>query len=288
VGNSQSAPDGVTFTAPGAAGPVSTNITITTSDVLCAPLPNPNTVAVSGTATQAGPLVSTNTLNFGLNNCGGAAAAAQQVTVQNTGTQDFTITGVSVDNTTYFSVSMSPADGIVSANKANVVTVTVAPHAIPFPVASAPDMGTYSGTLTITTNANVPSPNFPVTLTMGAQGVIVTNPLAKTTWTFPTVNKGQKSTFSLPIANAGNAPLQVTLGGLSVGSPFSLSPNPTVESTTPGSTPVTATFAPTAADSVFIDMGTLTVAPTTGFTLCQPLPASWVTPTIQFEGSSGH
>jgi hypothetical protein len=139
--------------------------------------------------------------------------------------------------------------------------------------------------LTITTNANNGSPNFTIPLTMGAQGVIVTNNLVTTTWAFPSVRVGRQSDFVVGINNSGNAPLEVTLTGLAAGV-FSLAANPITETMTPGSTQVTAYFAPTSQPGNFADSATLTVTPAAGYTFCGPLPASWQTPTINFTGTS--
>jgi hypothetical protein len=294
VGSLMLAPDngqgtfGVTFHAPATPGALSSTITITTNDVLCHPLPvggGSNNIAVSGTATQAGPFPSTNALNFGLNNCGGMAAAPQTVTMSNTGSQDFTVTGLLIDNASYFSASMSPPSGLAPAGGAPV-TITVTPNAIPFPVPAAPAMATYSGTLTIQTNANVAQPNFPVTLTMGAKGVIVSNtlPAALTTWDFGPIPNGSQGNFSVQITNAGNAPLQVALDGLT-STVFALAP-PTTEAVAPGSLAITSTFTPNAPHTTWTDTGTLSVTPTTGNTLCQALPTSWTNPLITLKGNA--
>jgi hypothetical protein len=146
-------------------------------------------------------------------------------------------------------------------------------------------MGTYSGMLTIQTNANVASPNLSVALNMGAKGVIVTNNLATTAWSFPSTPNGMQSTINLGITNAGNVPLQVALSGLSQGAVYSLQANPTVETVTPGSTTFTAVFSPNMAHATYPDNGTLTVSPVGGV-LCKALPSSWQTPSITLTGSS--
>jgi len=289
---------GVTFDAPGSPGPQGSSLTINTgTDVLCSPLPNP--ITVSGTATEAGPAVNPQVLVFGnpangLVNCG-AQAPALQVTVTDTGNQNFNITGLSVDNTTYFQTpTMNSMTGLVQANGGNSVTVTVTPNPMATAVAAA-NLKTsclagacpmFSGNMTITTNANTPTPNLVVPLYMGAQGVVVSNALTVTTWNYPTRNVGQQAQLSIGITNDGNAPLQVGMQGLTPGV-FSLSPsNPSPELVTPGGLNIVSIFSPDAAHSNYIDSATITVSPTSGNVFCEPLPPSWNNPTITLQGSS--
>lgn len=255
---------------PGTASssPITGDISITTNDVLCADLPA--AISVSGVATQAGPAVQPAALDFGLVNCG-ATGTAQQVFVTNTGNQDFTVTSAVVDNTSFYSVSMSPPDGIVTAGSGQVV-VTVTPNAIPAVQFQVPNHALLDGTLSISTNANVNSPNFSVPLTMGAKGVIVSNDLSTTNWTFPTVKFPGSSNFVVPIRNAGNAPLQVFIGAFST-TYFTMPV--TVESVTPGSTILTTTFTPPSAGTAVTDQGMFGITPVGSNVFCAPLAASW-------------
>ncbi len=146
-------PIGINFNAPGVPGLNSASLSIATDDVLCAPLPA--AIAVTGTATEAGPERNPASIDFGLVNCGTTSNAVPTVTVSNTGTQDFTVTGIGVDNGIY-TVSMSPPDGVVHVSPPSIVTITVTPGAIPANVPAVPAFPSFSGTLTINTNANVP------------------------------------------------------------------------------------------------------------------------------------
>jgi hypothetical protein len=272
-GNTQEPAVGVLFIAPGTAStsPITGTITITTSDALCADIPP--AVPVQGVATQSGPAVSPAALDFGLVNCG-STAGSQSVTVTNTGNQDFTITGLSLSNPTFYNVSMSPAGGLVQANNANQVMVTVTPNGIPGtePHATVPDHAFFDGTLTITTNANVPQPSFDVPLTMGAQGAIVANGLSTTTLNFPSVRFPGSSSYILSLRNTGNAPVIVGLGGTSSGV-FSL-PG-TRETVTPGILPLPIQFTPTAPGTAWSDQGSIIVTPVPGGVFCFPVPGSW-------------
>jgi len=282
---------GSTFQAPSTANTYSSTFTVSVpgGEILCAPLPN--MIAVSGQATVAGPQAAPSPVIFGdpisgLVNCG-TTAGAQQVTVTNSGTQDFNITGLAVDNTTYFQTpTMNSVSGLVQANGGNSVTITITPNGIPQNAigASVPNYMAYSGTLTITTNANSPTPNLTVPLTMGAQGVIINNALATNTWTFPTTRVGRHSQLAFFMSNGGNETVQVALSGLA-GNVFSLG-TPTAQSSAPGSLKVVGIFAPTDPTTGYADQATLQVTPTTGNVFCAPLPSSWSNPTITLSGQS--
>ncbi len=302
----QSADISVQFNAPATAGPYSSNIDLATTDVLCAPLPTSPAVAASGTATQAGPIIGPQVLNFGLVNCGGPAASPQQITAGNNGSQAYTITALTLGKgaNSPFTVSMVPASGVVPVG--GTATITLTPSAIPAtePNGQVPDSNYWSDTLLITTNANVTTPicgtgatgTCTVPVGMGAQGVIITNNLASTTWAFGTVNFGATGYYNVPIRNAGNAPADVTLAGFSYSNPNIFGPQSTPITVNNGTgapnppvvTTLSGTFAPPAGSGSWTDQATLTVTPATGFTLCAPLPASWQTPTITFTGSASN
>jgi hypothetical protein len=283
---SSSTPIGVTFNSGATPGAASANIQMTTGDVLCAPLPA--NLTASGTATEAGPSVDTTFLEFNNVNCG-SVAAPQQVHVTNTGNQDFTITNLALSNTTYYSVNMVPANGVVQANNGNIVTLTVTPNAIPGTVPRVPDKPTYSGTLNITTNANVPNPNFTVTMDMGAQGMIITNALSSTNWAFGTINYGSTGHFNVGIINAGNIGgtavlTNITQDVFGLNGPSSGTTSNPAPIQASGVSTVPGTFTPSAPSGSWSDAATLVV--TSNTVLCQPLPASWNMPTITLSGSS--
>jgi len=281
---STSADVSVEFDAPAAPGSYSSDITLATNDVLCAPLPTG--VKATGTATQAGPAYNPPApLQFGLVNCG-STASLQQVTASNTGTQSYTITSLTLAKgaSSYFTVAMSPASGVVDPGK--TVTITVTPIGIPQTVPSVPDSGTYSDTLTIATNANVSSPDTSYDLEMGAQGVIISNKLASTSWSFGTVNFGSTGFFNNLIKNTGNESAVVTLTGMNYPNIFGLQGQPV--DVAGGATTLSGTFTPPSGSGSWADQATLTVVPTAGAVLCQPLPSSWQTPTIDLTGKASN
>jgi hypothetical protein len=279
----------VSFHAPATPGGSTSNIIATWPDgeAHCASLPTP--IVASGTATEAGPVIQPPSLAFGLVNCG-ATASPQQITATNTGSQAYTITGLAfgLGASSYYTVAMVPASGVVDVN--GQVTLTVTPKAIPPTVPSVPDSGTYSDSLTITTNANIPNPIYVIALGMGAHGVIVDNTLATTNWTFGTVNLGSTGFYNVAMHNSGNANARISLSGLNYPAIFGLQNSPTFEETVGGSAPggftITGTFAPPSGSGNWADTGILNVAAETGQVLCQPLPATWQTPTITFSGGA--
>ena len=287
----------VAFHAPSTPASYGSTMTLSTSDFLCKSTTLPGPVVASGTATQAGPIISPQTLYFGsgsnnpLVNCG-AVGATRTVTVQNSGNQDFQITSLKFATGTYYTVKPSaPLPATVSASLANTVTLTITPNAIPQSVATVPSLTTFSDTLTVATNANVPTPNTNVTLNMGAQGAILGNNLATTNWNFGTVTVGSQGTFNVLLNNTGNAPVQASLTGMTEPTIFNMLNNPLVQSgalngsltlQSPTLT-ITSYFSPQNSGG-WADTGTLTIVPTTGNVLCQPLPTSWKTPTIVLQG----
>jgi hypothetical protein len=284
----QSGPISVQFDAPGSPGSYNSNIDISTTDVLCAPLPTSPAVAASGAATEAGPVYNPpSPLDFGLVNCG-STASPQQITATNSGTQTYTITGLALGKgaSSPFGVAMLPANGVVT--QTGSVTITVTPTGIPQnePNNAVPDSGYWSDTLTIQTNANNGNPTVIYALTMGAKGVIITNNLASTNWSFGTVSFGSTGFFNNLIKNAGNDVAVATLTGLNYPNIFGLQGQPV---TLPnGPMTLSGTFTPPSGSGTWADQGVLTIAPGSGAVLCEPLPASWQTPTINLTGSANN
>jgi hypothetical protein len=281
----QSTPVNVQFDAPATPGAYSSNIDLHTSDVLCAPLPTSPAVAATGTATQAGPSISPPSLDFQLVNCG-TTASPLQIQAGNTGTQSYTITALTLAKaaSSYFTVTMSPTSGVVTPGGQVIITVT--PAAIPPSHTPVPDSATFSDVLTIATNANVSSPNTDVPISMGAQGIIISNNLASTTWSFGTVNFGSTGFYNNLIKNTGNDTAQVTLTGLNFSSIFGLQGQPV--SVANGSVTLAGTFTPPSGNGTWADQGTLTVAPAPGAVFCEPLPSSWQAPTINLSGTASN
>ena len=278
----------VTFapgTTPADAVARNSTVVLSTGDVLCASAPN--NVTVTGTGTLAQVSISTSELDFGndgLVNCG-ATAAAGTVVLSNTGNQDYTITGADLDNLTYYTVAMSPADGIVHPGGA--VTLTVTPKAIPATVATVPSMATFSGHLLLHTNAQYDDPNgHSIALVMGAKGVIIDNSLSATNWNFGSVSYGSTGSFNIGIRNHGNATAQVSLTETTPG----CSGWPPIRPSWPRATGRLASAPPSRGPSrralppdSWTDTGTLVVVPTSGNVLCQPL-GTWSSPSVNLTG----
>lgn len=141
-------------------------------------------------------------------------------------------------------------------------------------------------TLTIKTNANVANPNTSYDLEMGAQGIIISNNLASTNWSFGTVNFGSTGFFNNLIKNTGNESAVVTLTGMNYPNIFGLQGQPV--NVASGSTTLSGTFTPPSGSGTWADQATLTVAAASGAVFCQPLPASWKTPTINLTGTASN
>ena len=243
----------------------------------------PRALTVSGTATLAQVIASVTSLDFGQVNCG-SAAGAQSLVLTNSGNADYHVLGAALSLGAFYKVTMSPVDGSVRAHGASSVTLTVTPLGIPVSVPSVPDLGTYSDTLTITTDAAGDVPRV-VPLKMGARGVIVDDDLATASWSFGSVTLGQTGTFSTSLHNAGNAPVSIAVGGLT-GTDFSLASNPIVEATTPGFATLQASFTPLVLTGLLTATASLHVAPAAGEVLCQPLPRSWTDPLLSLAGTA--
>ena len=265
------------------------------SDVLCAVAPPNPTVAGTGTLAQV--ILSTSTLTFGSNGADpsglvacGHTGPAQTVTLSNLGTQDYSVTSAVLSNTSYYADPvMVPATGLVSANGGQL-TLTVTPKAVDTTTATVPDTK-YRGTLTIHTNAAFEDPaGHPVTLVMGAKGIIIDNNLSTTTWDFGSEVQGGTKLFNVPIRNHGNISASVALTSLTTPSIFGLNSSPTTVVAGNGSadvvTSIQGVFTPNAPDQVWSDSGVLVISKPADEEFCQPLPASWVTPTIMLSGSS--
>ncbi|HEX9334497.1 MAG TPA: choice-of-anchor D domain-containing protein, partial [Pseudonocardiaceae bacterium] len=120
-----------------------------------------NTVSLSGTGTAPGPVLGTNPASLSFAGAVvGTTAAAQTVTVTNSGTASATVSNVAV--TGDFSQTNNCATVAVGASCA--VTVTFKPTA----------GGSRTGTLTITSNAN----NSPTTVSLGGSGIDSTTNIA--------------------------------------------------------------------------------------------------------------
>jgi Fibrinogen beta and gamma chains, C-terminal globular domain len=278
----------VTFDAPADPAAYTSTITLTTTDALCANLPA--AVVATGTATQAGPIVTPQTLSFGgdgpLVNCG-ATGKVRTIRVGNSGLQPYNLTSLTLATGTFYTVTTSGTlPAIIPASTDNAFTITITPKPIPAAVPIVPALSTFSDVLTITTDANT-SPNvFTANLNMGAQGAIVSNTLSTATWNFGPIAFGGQGTFNVFLNNTGNEGVQATLTGLTEPSIFGLVPNPTFQKFSPSIMTISGTFLPPAPSGVWNDSATLTVTVGEGGVLCEPLPASWVTPTLLFQGQA--
>jgi Abnormal spindle-like microcephaly-assoc'd, ASPM-SPD-2-Hydin len=175
---------------------------------LCSPLPANTTI--TGTGTTAVSLNPTN-LNFGIIQCGQAAAAAQTTTIRNTGplmhwTPSF---GKGV-NSPYALTDMSNVP-IVAGNQytlaaSSMVTINVVPKRIVAPASTAADA--FADTLTITTDSPMDTPHN-VSLHETAQGAVLV--LAPTSIQ-NTAARGLSLFTPFQVQNTGTLPASWTIG----------------------------------------------------------------------------
>lgn len=240
---------------PSTAGKSNATLTFKTSGAaLCGT--NATNLAVKGEGIVGAVAVSGD-LDFGANQCGGAAAAAQTITIKNTGAGDFTYTAT--PGSTFY--SLDKVTGTVKAGTTETITVTPAP--IPFPSTVTP--GAYNDTITITT-AGIPGdqPHL-VNVTQSASGAVVS--FDKTGINFPNVAVNSTTSSGFNVKNDGTIAIDVTLA---VDNPtFGVQP---AVATTVGAAAQqagTASFTPTDNSQ---QTGNLSVTADLS-KLCQPLPA---------------
>ena len=143
----------VTF-SPTAAGTSTGSVTINAGGVT-------NTVSLTGTGTAPGPVLSASPASLSFpGTLVGNTAAAQTVTVTNTGTTAATVSGVSVTG----AYSQTSNCTSIAVNGTCTVTVKFAPTT----------GGTNSGTLTVNSNAN----NTPLTVGLTGSGITSTTNIA--------------------------------------------------------------------------------------------------------------
>jgi archaellum component FlaF (FlaF/FlaG flagellin family) len=217
-------------------------------------------------------------------NCG-AAAAPQQIVVTNTGSASYRITDVTANHAGYYVLDYLTVP--ITVAPAESATITITPNAIPGTVDSVPDYATYSGTLVITTDAINDTPHT-VDLTMGAKGVIITNELWPTEWSFGTANFGATRKLNINIVNTGNASAVAVLQDMIYAGDkvFSLVPGQTIP---PAKTSnIVARFQPTDYDLTYTASARLVINPANDEVFCQPLPAGWSSAThnIHMQGMS--
>jgi hypothetical protein len=201
VGAGQSVSFNVTF-APQSAGSFSGNVAVTSN------AQNPNlSIPVTGTALAAATLTA-NPTSLTFTNVLVGANSTQSETIKNTGGASAQITGVAATGTG-FSVSGITLPVTVGAGQSVSFNVTFAPQSA----------GTFNGNVAVTSNAQNPNLNIPVTGTALAAATLTANP---TSLTFTNVLVGANSTQSETIKNTGGTSAQITAVAAS-GTGFSVS-----------------------------------------------------------------
>ncbi len=281
-----SQPEIATF-IPTSSTPYPATIAIHTFDALCSALPAP--IQLSGTGTRGQVSLSATTLAFGtdpadprgLVNCG-ATGLPRTLTVSNAGNSAFDITELALGAGAISPYSVSGVTLPASVPIAGSVAITLTPSAIPSSVVDPNDRSTFADTLTITTDAAFDTPH-EVALVMQARGAVIANRPLSGDWNFGTISLGSIGSLFNAIDNIGNAPAWVALQGLSRPGVFGLQANPTAAAAN-SATVFVGQFEPPSADGAWTDRGTLVVTAEQVF--CQPLPATWSSPTVTLSGGS--
>jgi hypothetical protein len=240
---------------PNVAGKSSATLTFkTTGAALCGT--NASNLALKGEGIVGAVAVSGD-LDFGANQCGGAAAAAQTITIKNTGAGDFTY--ATALGTAFY--TLDKPTGTVKAGTTETITVTPAP--IPFPSTVAP--GAYNDTVTITTTGIPGDQPHLVNLKQSASGAVIS--FDKTGINFPNVAVNSTTSSGFNVKNDGTIAIDVTLA-VDNGA-FGVQPTAATTVGAASQQAGTASFTPldnsqqTGNLSVTADMSML----------CQPLPA---------------
>ncbi len=236
---------------------------VASSTVLCAPLPA--ALPLSGSAIGGGPDVTPMALAFAAT-CGGAAPASQTVFVVNDGTVDlnWTMTGVSGPGESEFTVTSSPAPGLLIPGA--FATITVKAVAVPSP-APHPNPAENTAQVTITTDVPYDPPHV-ISLSevpLGDQLSVSTSDLR-----FGQIPLNTSISQTFTVSNNANAGSPAATVSLSPGnSAYTVQSGGTIAAG--GSATETVSFDPTAAQG---DVSSLSF--TTSDALCTPLPAAIV------------
>jgi hypothetical protein len=117
---------------------------------------------------------------------------------------------------------------------------------------------------------------------MQPRGAVIANTPLPTAWSFGTISSGSIGTFTSTIQNTGNGPATAKIQGLSLANVFGLQNNPT--NVAPKSVAaLVGQFTPPSTNGTWTDRGQLVVSAPA---FCAGLPNQWITPYIDFSGSS--
>jgi hypothetical protein len=262
-----------TFT-PASSGAKSGMAAIDVTGALCAS--TATSVSFSGTGTIAPINIGPSPLDFSTVSCG-QAAAAQTVTIQNSGIAAITYTAaLGLGASSPFTIA--PSMGTIAAGMPGTITVTPNPIPVPGNITA----GAYDDTLTVTTSAPGTTP-FAIPLEESASGAILALTMASTA--FGTV-QNQTKTLPFTVTNTGNADadgLTLVVTGAGFGAVFT---NGDVATAGGGTAPGNAAFTPTTNGNA---SGSVDVTTTTPLCSAPPqaldLTAIGAVPVITTSGS---
>ena len=176
--------------APNAVGSVNGTLTVS-SDASGSPM----TIPVNGTGSQAGLSISPG--NFAFGSVTDGQTKSEAFTLTNTGSGPLTISQLAVSGAGY-SISGLTTPATVAAGGSTTFTAVFAPTGA----------GTFSGTVTVTSNA----PNSPGNIGLSGTGVAGTIALSAnpTSLAFGNVNTGSSSSKSVTLTNTGTSNLTIS------------------------------------------------------------------------------
>jgi hypothetical protein len=258
---------------PPDAGDYNSTTTLTLTGAMCGT--NPSLITLTGKGAGSIASVQPGSLDFGMVDCGGQAAAKVFKVINTAPGGGPSLNWVLQALPTYYSVTIGANDVVAGAPNAvaaaSSMVVTVTPK--PVPADSAVTANLFGETLTITTDA--PGDTDPHTLQLleTPHGAILAQSAATVAFGSVLI-AGGPATFPVTVSNIGNAAATVSY---SVSDPsFAMAPmNQNIGGG--GSYVSTASFDPTAATS-YAGTAQLTVA--AGAVLCKPIP-----PAIALSGS---
>ncbi len=216
---------------------------------------NPTNIRMTGQGTSSAFSIQPGSLDFGLVDCGGPAAAAKQVTVSTTGAAFSISAALTKGAASPYTFSITPAGPATS------FAVVVTPNAVLNPSSVAADF--FGDTLTIT----APDGPHPITLLETAHGAILTS--STTGIAFGGVPTGNTATSPFTVKNHGNASATVSFTDTSAA--FGVTPQGQIVGGAGGTSTTTVSFSPTT-QSPYTGTATMTVP--AGTVLCDALPPS--------------
>jgi hypothetical protein len=248
-------------------------LVVSAEGAFCAPLPsqwNGAAIALSGRSNAAAPITATGSLLFPATDCGNPPPAAQALVLSNATDVAYPYT-LTLQSGAFYDVA-NPGPGSLPPN--GTAQIVVVPKAVVPGAGVEPGSAPYADTLLVTV-ATTPPTVISAPLAWTLNGAVLSLPEGAGPGLDPSgvayYPADSTGTFSLPIRNDGNAPVDVSLGA-APGDLLSFSPSPALR-LLPGL--VTAPALLTTSGAPACPSTTqATIAIAYAGAVCQPLPFS--------------